>query len=662
MNEDQYYNYKDQLDLEGLKQMIFAYKSLRKREDKKAYLVDNQLSFIKYFVNFENNKLIIPSNKIKLIDSYDDCIDNINNHKKFFILSQTNIKTNKENLIHHFQYNNNEHYIYFKDAQKIFKVIKGKKDNNLFELELYIKKSDKNEYLNNLKKIMDENNNSQFLTSHYIIKSLKEFYLINNKWYDSVKKEGNKIEKYKKNENFKPKYENKGVGDNFPVEFNLVLKDENSESIIKNLINFFNIKDEIITKKIFIIKEKKEKNSTKENTYVCMISGNFIYFYLMKNSNYYIQFLIRYNDKNIMETEIKEKILNTSLKHYINFMIIFMNKQPKLYDIEFKEIGQIYNSENKDFLILESSKYPQAIEVDNQEDININKIQSLLLCLANIREIKDFINSKPNKIKNDYPFLFNFFQILRIMWKFDSKFIGIYAKDYESIFFNLLFQIRDLSKSQINIDIFDDIKILLEKVILNLQNDLYKLEKGKDFNYKDEIFQSEKQLNNLNEKTTFLQDLFFFKIELIQTLDKQEGKGYYQKYYLEFDINEEYKKSFDILYLFDKLNETNGKINIINRKLISLPKYLIIIINNNKKINFKLFPKNIMDIEKFCKENINKTKYEFICFIDINSTTFFKSIINSKWYKYDGKINVINNINNGIEFQNGSNFVIYKQI
>ena len=663
MNEDQYRDYKSQFNFEEFKKIMSKYDSMKEIKDKDDYLEEKKFSLIKYFDYFKNDKkLIIPSDKVKLIANFRNCIENINYNKKFFILSQQFIKTKEKYLIYYFQFSGKT-YIYFKEDKKIFKIKNINKENNLFELDLFEEKNkDKNDYLKEFKNIVQKNNRSEFLKEQN--SKLFDCYLINNKWYDSVQNEGIKAGEYKKYENFKPKYENGGAGNKHPVEFNLVFKDKQSESIIDNLKNSFNIKDDIVISEIFITKEKTQNNN-KENTYICMINDNFIFFYLLQNANYNFKFFIKYNDMKIVKTEKDKRILYESFKSYINFMIISNNKLFKLYDIDFKEIGMIYYLKNEDFTMLERRRRPYVIKLDKEYKIYEKKIQPLLLCLANIIEFKDFMSSIPNKIKNenDNKFLINFFQILRIMWFCDTKFTKIISKDYYNIFVELLFRIGDnSSKNKINTIIYDNMKILLEKIILNLQKDLYKIENNKDFIYQDKVSVNEDKLKNSKEKRTFLQDLFFFNIEYNQKFKSQQEAetGLYQQYYLELKINEEDKKSMDISSLFENLNDYNEEYTI-TWKFISLPKYLIIIINNNKNRNFKCLPE--IYIENFCK-NIKKAKYELISFIDKNSIAFCKSPIDLIWRKYDendeNKVQRIKKIEEEIGIKNGSNFLIYK--
>ena len=67
--------------------------------------------------------------------------------------------------------------------------------------------------------------------------------------------------------------------------------------MMDNLIQNFKIdKKDIDIKKIFINKYEK--------IYICIIDGSFIYFYHLKDKNYSLSFIIKYNDEEILNNEV----------------------------------------------------------------------------------------------------------------------------------------------------------------------------------------------------------------------------------------------------------------------------------------------------------------------------------------------------------------------
>ena len=139
---------------------------------------------------------------------------------------------------------------------------------------------------------------------------------------------------------------------------------------------------------------------------------------------------------------------------------------------------------------------------------------------------------------------------------------------------------------------------------------------------------------------------------------KESSKSYQIKYYLEFNLNENDKDSKNITDLFiNKLKKTIKceicqKDRKIKRKLISLPEYLIIIVNETKKNIMTVLDKKI-NIKNIC--NINKIPdYELISFIESNNSPIIKS--DDKWKGCNSEI---------VELSKGRkipNLLIYKQI
>ena len=645
MTEDDYENYKKKLNFDKIKKIINNFNKRKEKQDKKNYLLKKKKELINFFEYFDsNNKLKIPDD-IKLINDYSVCEENIKNKKKFFLLSSTDIKIEKDDLIFYFKYKSNP-YIYFKEGKKIFKVKYKNEEDNLYNLEIYKEPNSKIEYLKILEECMEENKTENLETS----KAINIYYLINNKWIGSIQDNSGG---YKKNETFMPKYDNNGFS-KYPINFNIVLKDKKTESIIENILEIN--EEDIAINKGFVITEER-KSVKKKYVYIGIIDDSSIYFYLLENKEYIPCFLIMYNNKANIEKEINEKILSIGIWPYINFMVLNNNnnKQSKLYNIDFIEIGSLQVL-NKNFNgILKDRKFPYI------ENINVNykNIKALLICLSNINEIKNYIPLKLNLIKKD-SFLFYFFQILRMMWSHKTKFVEKIKVEQENIFLNFLIEIRQLSGINEEINIFNNLKILVETIILNLQKDYCKIKYNEEFIYQNNIYKNNKGLNQKNNEKIFMQDIFFFDIGLIQECKncKRKIEDNYTTYYLEFDVKENMEDMLSIFKNLDlKLKCECGKDISITRRFISLPKYLIIIINNN--INKKIKNFGNINIKEFCK-NIRKAKYELYGFVDKNSKTICKSPTDSKFYEYGTEI-----IEEGDKFNeenNNPNLLIYKII
>ena len=251
---------------------------------------------------------------------------------------------------------------------------------------------------------------------------------------------------------------------------------------------------------------------------------------------------------------------------------------------------------------------------------------------------------------------------MRILWNNFGDKNEKNFQDYENIYTSFIMQINKLSENKGINNIFDNLKSLFEEILLQIQNELYELKYKKKFNYQDRLFNEKSELENLNSKKTVLEDLFFFENESSQNRGgKNINNSFFMRYFLEFDINEK-EVVKDIKSLFDKLNESinDGDTQPLNifRKFITLPKYLIIIINNkNKDLRTQLNKE--LDIKEFCENKNVKAQFKLISFIDSEKVIpICKSPVNDKWYKYDSIIEEENSISQERPFPK---LLIYKQ-
>ena len=157
---------------------------------------------------------------------------------------------------------------------------------------------------------------------------------------------------------------------------------------------------------------------------------------------------------------------------------MFLSNKGTIYDLKFDKIGELINI-NENEIFIKGMKQEEKKKIKNNRFFKLN---SLLICLSNIKELRDFI---PKKIvKNDkddegniidITFHLNFFAILRIVKKknpellignnFENKLIEKYANIY-NIFIT---QIEDLSTKENKnekIDIFENINLLIKTIII----------------------------------------------------------------------------------------------------------------------------------------------------------------------------------------------------
>ena len=376
-----------------------------------------------------------------------------------------------------------------------------------------------------------------------------------------------------------------------------------------------------------------------------------------------LSFLIKFSNEYIIEQEIIEMI-ETGFIPYINLRISNNIEPYILMDINLNEIGSLYNHR------INAIK-PEINEFSYLDEPNKDciKIHSVLICLMNIKKLKDLtIDKNGLNIKVNIDFLFNFCQVLGIIKRNYKKFLGqIISKykkekikcEYEEVYDSFLLQVQKLSNEKDG-NIFDNMSLLIEKIILKLQQELYKLKYNEEFNYDS----SKLLLENIkiNDKQTLIQKLFFFKIEITEDCNCKKAKYYQLKYYLEFCLNEKDGDSIEIISLFKQL-ETKGKCNscgkelIQKRTLISLPEYLIIVVNDkNTKKTITTYLQKKIDIKQFCS-NIQDKKVEFELVSFTNEKFYF--LIKSKKDEWICNLTEIRNISHT---QKVPNLLIYKRI
>ena len=643
MNEYKYKVFNEIYHLNELQDIINTYKE---NKNERMNILEKNREKFKKLLNRIKNKKFIEDNSFQLNDDYETCINNIKENNKFALLSATNFEytsENQNNLIFYFIYKE-ETYIFFKKEKKILKVKYENIKSEFCKLEVY-KDEDINKISGYLKSLKEMRQQFKYKNFDKLKEPINEYYLINNKWIEyaenKLKENNNDNNDIYEEETFKPKYRINTIGHNYPLNFFIVSKEEKNKLMMDNLISYFEINnDEVIINKIMIEKPN----------YICLLNNATAYFFTymkIKESQKEkeildLSFFITFTDTKTMEGEIINKISSIGVETYINLMFL-SNKEPyKIYDMDFNTIGTIIKINiNKKHSLIQSDEYSYKIYNDH----DLIKIHSLLICLSNIKELIEFTPKRSNEIvikdknnKVDITFLLNFFAVLRIIKKENTKYYesfkndNIILKKYSDVYSIFLTQIQDLStKENINKEnIFNNLDLLIKIIILKLQKQLYQSETKDNFDYDDKtVFQNIEDLNRINNKKTLIQNLFFFEIEIIKKCKCKENKSYQFKYYLEFNLNENDKNSIKIDDLFIKLKKTENceicqKEKRIKKKLISLPEYLIIIVNATTK-NIITYLEKKIEIKKICNIKGKIPDYELISFIESNNCPIIKS-------------------------------------
>ena len=257
-------------------------------------------------------------------------------------------------------------------------------------------------------------------------------------------------------------------------------------------------------------------------------------------------------------------------------------------------------------------------------------------------------------IEEDSTFTKYFCEINKDLWSIDDK------ESNTNLYTNLM---KEILKSN-NINIFKDIKALIEFLLLALHDELKTDNNGKKMTKKPNLHKNNYEINEdfFSENTSYIKKLFFIDIEFERNCRNCHTSIFNisERCTLVFDLEKiilQNLKQIDIKNILDCTIENEGdyykcKCNNqfkSNVKFYQLPKYLIIIIKRkeNEDIKFLIGKSFNINIKKYMSRNATniETHYELVSLIQNNNNTICKSNTENEWYKFDGK-HVMKNINN----------------
>ena len=624
------------------------------------YFNNNKKDFIQIYNILRQQKGI----NIPLINSFNECRKDILDKNKFFILYLEKITDifpkEKDINTYYFKYHY-ESYIFFGKEKKIVQIIK---DNNYKQNGLYILKEYEINEKELLKFIIFEINKNKI--NNFNLNDIKQCYIINNNYIMMLFLEKEDIKKvsaeiieplkgmiyYKYNNKKEYKYE-------YPTNFEIMEK-EKYEKIFDFLTKKNkNINIKIIYEILYVNWENKTKNNQNGYNYIGLMNKNIfkdiIFFYLVNDDKYSFRFLLHFLNENYMNEEINN-IKYKGIGKYLDEMGININKAEQEYLInnDLIEVGLFKNNnlniEEKNNYIFEIPEYSKGLEFDSSDIFN-----GIILCLINLKLFKDLftksniyqIFGKNNKIDN---FIYSkyFFKIILDLWNYD-----IDENKYNNLYISFKEQIKIEKKFP---KIFENNKKLVESIILGLHNEYIVANGGKI-----KIKQFEYSYNNIDHfyenYESEIQKLFFFDLTLSYTCPINNKHNHFQYYpdcsreiQLEKIEKNNKKKIINIYDILNGLiydNTTCSKCNkvvyiTVKRLFYKCSPCLIIILikERNKNYNFKFEMKELIDIKDYYYNELKPLEhieYKLISFVK-NSFTFFKSFVNNKWYKCQGKI------------------------
>jgi len=592
------------------------------------------------YISNDNNKNELNKNNInKNINNINDEIQNekINNNiinknninkeeKNQYIINKidTGTQCNIDNF-HEKENNNNANEDLLGSFTSIDKINNEiiVKDNDVNYFKRIEEKINENKNLNNIKKYM----NLKF-------KDIKFFYLINEEWLNLKKND------WEQELTIKPNIEKRNYYYSFPINFGFLEKKENEELINKILQEDKNIKKDLYISKIIFTYGSQDNPYSK--FYFGVLKDNYICFYLLYSKNYYPEFLINYNNEDILSKEINEGIIQKGIENYLNEMgiIDLSNKKTHpIYNFKLEKIGNLHIPKEKDILKINNSIISHSKCLNYIEDSYY--YNSVIQCLVNIGSLKNiFLNRNylvENKIVESHNLTKKLYELFQSMWNYSLENENNINKELK----------QNILACSCNIDIFKDIQMLIEFILLSIHSE----QKFKDNNNSKIIYNIKTMKNEFNNTYSFLNQLFSFNVKFI--CKNCKGENYTKLFMLNLDIDKMNSKSIRHTINFISLLKTenfeffcNDCQESISSKISfgSFPIILIIVIKskNNGKFKFDYIEK--LELQDFFEQDIKSNlQYELIDIIkckDKKSNKYDTEIFckssdsNNIWNKY----------------------------
>ena len=679
--------------------LMKEYMDSKEEQQKNKLLKEHQKDFSEVSTIFNEEGIL--ENLSLIINDYD--LDK-KIETKYLILNKSifqNIYKKAEDIhIYLFLYQNKK-YIFFQKERKIMEI--NKIENNIYTIlnnvqnkkEIEIEKEilnekDKEIILKYLSDIENQINKNYELVLNLNLDDNKnenyfeECYLINKGWLNHEKGQCQKIKgvdtkkpkpRYTK---MSPKVKEDGKDLlNHPIDFSFISK-KNGELIIKDLVSKYkdiNIED-FCSAQIFFVNyqnniPKEKMKFYPSQKYIGLKKENKIFFYLILKHTFEFAFLINYEKEEIINEEIQKKIMKKGIGSYIiENGVEFANNYYNIINYDLKEIGFCINFDKNKKLLYKTGRSKLLKDAKNSYTFN-----NVLQCLVNIKELKNFFfdqNQLIDLIDDDSIFSKYIYRIFYDMWNTNDE-----DNDNNEIYENLKKDIKRISESD---NILNNAGLLIEFLLLRIHDEI---KTDKDNNkMKDDITRLEKVYNNYNDMNSLfypyncsiIKDLFFFELQASYKCYscKYNENQMFIKCFLELELdqklnklkNNEYITIYDLLDLKQTLKCIKCDYDCLYKRAINTcPKILILVIKLKEKNNIKFALEQEIDIIDYLqvKKQYLQTKYKLISSIINNSLTYYKSMEDNAWYKYEGiNIKKINHINNKLD--NIPYLLIYKQM
>ena len=469
--------------------------------------------------------------------------------------------------------------------------------------KLIVKENDIN-YFKKVEEKINENKNPNYLKKYMNLKfkDIKLFYLINEEWLNF------KMNDWEPELTIKPKIEKANFFYSFPINFGFLEEKDNEELIKKLSKEDKNIKNELYISKIFFV--NGIQNNPNSNVYFGVLKDNYICFYLLSSKNYYPEFLINYNNEEILSKEINTGMIPKGIENYLNEMGIMDLSNKKtypFYNFKLEKIGNLYIPKEKNIIKINNS-------ISHSKCLNYIKdsyyYNSVIQCLVNISSLKNiFVNRNyliENKIVESHKTLTkNFYELFQSMWNYSPENENIVNKEFMEKILGYSF----------NVNICKDIKMLIEFILLSIHSEQKSNENNSKISYDLNIMK-----NDFNDTYSFLNQLFSFNIKF--NCDNCKDENYTKLCMLKLDIDKINSKSIGHTINFISLLKTEKfefLCNNCQKKIYSkisfssFPIILIIVIKSKKTGKFKFDYIEQLKLQEFFEQNIRgNLQYELI--------------------------------------------------
>lgn len=676
--------------------LMKEYIDSKEEQKKNKLLTEHQKDFSEISKIF-NEKGI--SENLSLIKNSYDIETKI--ESKYLVLNKSilqNICKEAEDIYIYFFLYKNKKYIFFQKDSKIMEI--NKIENNIYiilnngqnekkiEEEIFNEK-DNEIIFKDLIDIDNQINKNNELLNLNLDENLKknyfeECYLINKIWIShkmSICQKIKGIDTKKSRPIYKkisPKVKEEGKDLlKHPVDFGFINKKKN-EIMIKKLVSKFRdiSVEDFCTAKIFFVNyqngiPKERKKYFSNQKFVGIKIEKIIYFYLILNNSFEFEFVINYENEEIINEEIQKYIMKKGIGSYINEMGVNISiKYFNLVNYDLNDIGFCINFDNNKRGLYQKDRTKLL-----KGDRNSFFFYDVLQCLANIKELKYFFFDKEKLIElidDNTKFSKYFYKIFLDMWNTNDE-----DKDNNDIYENLKKDIKSTSESK---NILNNISLLIEFLLLRIHDEIKVDKDGNkikdDFPTRlEEVYNNYKDMNSLfyPYNNSIIRENFFFEIQesykcpSCQNNDNQ----FFIKCFLELELKKRANKmkNNDNISIYDllNLNQTSKCIKcdynfVYKRAINTCPKILILVIKSEERNNFKFLIEQEINISEYIqvKKQYIQTKYKLISCIVNNSFIYCKSMENNTWYKYEGNdIKKINHIN---KLDNIPYLLIYKQM